>query len=69
MDDTTYNKLSEINVALIDHVRWLLEKKDLSALSRLIPIVDRLTTILVEIHQPGTSSWEISQVPPAEPEA
>ena len=56
MDDTTFGKLSDINVALIDHVRWLLEKKDLSALSRLIPIVDRLTTILVEIHQPGTSS-------------
>ena len=56
MDDTTFGKLSDINVALIDHVRWLLEKKDLSALSKLIPIVDRLTAILVEIHQPDTSS-------------
>jgi len=56
MDDTTFGKLSDINVALIDHVRWLLEKKDLSALSKLIPIVDRLTTMLVEIHQPDTSS-------------
>ena len=59
MDDTTLGKLSDINVALIDHVRWLLEKQDLGALSKLIPIVDRLTTILVEIHQPGDMATQV----------
>ena len=60
MDDTTYGKLSEVNGALIEHVHWLLEKKDLDALSRLIPIADKLTAILVEIQQPGTPSLEKS---------
>jgi hypothetical protein len=51
MDETTLGKLSEVNNALVEHVKWLLEKKDLDALSRVIPIVDSLTRVLIEIDQ------------------
>jgi hypothetical protein len=51
MDDTTFGKLSEINEALVDHLQSLLTKQDLDALSTLVPIVDKLTTILIEIRQ------------------
>jgi hypothetical protein len=51
MDDTTVGKLSEVNDALVEHLKWLLEKKDLDALSRVIPIVDNLTRVLIEIGQ------------------
>ena len=51
MDDTTLGKLSEVNDALVEHLKWLLEKKDLDALSRVIPIVDNLTRVLIEIGQ------------------
>ena len=51
MDETTLGKLSEVNNALVEHVKWLLEKKDLDALSRVIPIVDNLTRVLIEIDQ------------------
>jgi len=54
MDDTTFGKLSEINEALVEHLQWLLEKQDLDALSTLVPIVDKLTTILIETRQTGT---------------
>jgi hypothetical protein len=37
MDDTTLGKLSGVNDALIEHLKWLLEKKDLDAFSRVIP--------------------------------
>ena len=60
MDDTTFGKPSEINGAPIEHVHWLLDKQDLAALSKLISIVDRLTTILVDIQQPVTPSLEKS---------
>jgi hypothetical protein len=32
-------------------LKWLLERKDLDALSRVIPIVDRLTKILIDIGE------------------
>ena len=56
MDDTTFRKLSGINDALIEHLRWLVDKKDLAALSALVPIVDKLTTVLLEIRRPETSA-------------
>jgi hypothetical protein len=51
MDDTTLGKLSGVNDAQVEHLKWLLEKKDLDALSRVIPIVDNLTRVLIEIGQ------------------
>jgi hypothetical protein len=53
MDDNTLSKISEINDALVEHLRWLLEKRDLDALARLIPIVDKLTTVLIKTHEAG----------------
>jgi hypothetical protein len=43
MDDSTFDKLSAINAELIANVKWVLERQDLDAASRLISIVDRFT--------------------------
>ena len=51
MDDTTLVKLSEINEALVEHLQWLLGKRDLDSLSALVPVVDKLTTILIQARQ------------------
>jgi len=51
MDTPTLDRLSQINDDLVEHLKWLLEKKDLDALSRFIPIVDGLTRLLIEIKQ------------------
>jgi hypothetical protein len=51
MDDTTVGKLSAVNDALVEHLKWLLERQDLDALSRVIPIADNLTRVLIEIGQ------------------
>ena len=51
MDKPTLDRLSRINDDLVEHLRFLLEKKDLDALAKLIPIVDRLTRLLIEIGQ------------------
>jgi hypothetical protein len=45
--------LSGINHSLVEHLKWLLEKKDLDALSRLIPVVYRFTYLLIEIRKRG----------------
>ena len=54
MDKFTFERLSQINDDLVLHLQWLLEKKDLDAVSKLIPIVDRLTHLLIEIGQKET---------------
>jgi hypothetical protein len=54
MDKSTFERLSQINDDLVLHLQWLLEKKDLDAVSKLIPIVDRLTHLLIEIGQKET---------------
>lgn len=51
MDKTTLDSLSEINDSLFEHVKWLLEKRDLDALSRLIPVVDTFTHLLIEMGE------------------
>lgn len=56
MDDTTLVKLSEINEALVEHLQWLLGKRDLDSLSALVPVVDKLTTILLQARQEETVS-------------
>ena len=43
MDKPTLDRLSQINDDLVLHLQWLMEKKDLDSLAKLIPIVDRLT--------------------------
>jgi hypothetical protein len=55
MDKPTLDRPSQINDDLVEHLKWLLEKKDLDALAKLIPIVDRLTHLLIEIgpKKPG----------------
>ena len=58
MDGTTLGKLSGVNDALVEHLKWLLEKKDLDALSRVIPIVDNLTRVLIEIGQSSPRTLE-----------
>ena len=48
MDKSTFDKLSEIDDDLILHLQWLIERTDPDALAKLIPIVDRLTQLLIE---------------------
>ena len=51
MNETTLGTLSAITGELVEHLKWLLERKDLDALSRVIPIVDRFTKLLIEIGE------------------
>jgi hypothetical protein len=51
MNDTRLEALRRINAELVAHVKWLLERRDLDGLSRIIPIVDKLTQLLIEIEK------------------
>ncbi len=51
MDKPTLDRLSQINDDLVEHLKFLLERKDLDALAKLIPIVDRLTHLLIELGE------------------
>ena len=51
MDDKTFDKLSAINTELIAYLKWVLERQDLDAASRVIPIVDRFTVALVQARE------------------
>jgi hypothetical protein len=48
IDDDTLKELLRINDELFQVCKWLNEKHDIEISSRLIPLVDDLTHILVE---------------------
>jgi hypothetical protein len=48
IDDDTLNELLCINDGLFQLCKWLNEQHDTEILSRLIPLVDQLTHILIE---------------------
>ncbi len=48
IDDDTLKQLLRINAELFRLCKWLNEKRDMETSSRLIPLVDDLTHILVE---------------------
>ena len=48
IDDDTLKKLLRINDELLQLCKWLNEKHDMETSSRLIPLVDDLTHILIE---------------------
>ena len=48
IDDDTLKQLLRINDELFEVCKWLNEKRDMETSSRLIPLVDHLTQILVE---------------------
>ena len=48
IDDDTLKKLLRINDELMQLCKWLNEKRDMETSSRLIPLVDDLTHILIE---------------------
>ena len=48
IDDDTLKKLLRINDDLLQLCKWLDEKRDMETSSRLIPLVDDLTHILIE---------------------
>ena len=48
IDDGTLKQLLRINDALFQLCKWLNEKRDIETSSRLIPLVDDLTHILIE---------------------
>jgi hypothetical protein len=48
IDDDTLKQLLRINDELLQLCKWLNEKSDLEISSRLIPLVDDLTHVLIE---------------------
>jgi hypothetical protein len=48
MDENTYERLSLINVQIIRLCAWLNEKRDIETASRLLPIMDDLTHLVVK---------------------
>ena len=49
IDDDAVQRLLRINERLFELCNWLNEKNDLQTASRLIPIVDELTRVLVTV--------------------
>jgi hypothetical protein len=48
IDDDTLKQLLRINDELLQLCKWLNEKRDMATSSRLMPLVDDLTHILIE---------------------
>jgi hypothetical protein len=48
IDDDTLKQLLRINDELMQLCKWLNEKRDMATSSRLIPLVDDLTHLLIE---------------------
>jgi hypothetical protein len=48
IDDDTLKQLLRINDELFQWCKWLNERRDMETSSRLIPLVDDLTHILIE---------------------
>jgi len=48
IDDDTLKQLLRINDELLDVCKWLNERRDMENSSRLMPLVDDLTHILIE---------------------
>jgi hypothetical protein len=48
IDDDTLKQLLPINDELMQLCKWMNEKRDMDTSSRLIPLVDELTHILIE---------------------
>jgi hypothetical protein len=46
-DDNTLKQLLHVNDELLQLCKWLNEKRDMATSSRLIPLVDDLTHILI----------------------
>ena len=49
MNDETFQRLSRIDEQLIELCNWLNEKHDVATVSKLIPIMDDLTSLLAEL--------------------
>ena len=48
IDDDTLKQLLRISDELMQLCKWLNEKRDMATSSRLIPLVDHLTHVLIE---------------------
>ncbi|HSE89791.1 MAG TPA: hypothetical protein VLJ79_26495 [Candidatus Binatia bacterium] len=48
IDDDTLKQLLRINDELLQLCKWLSEQRDMKTSSRLVPLVDELTHILIE---------------------
>jgi hypothetical protein len=51
IEDDILKKLLRVNDELMQLCKWLNEKRDMATSSRLIPLVDDLTHILIEAGQ------------------
>ena len=51
MNDATFQRMIRINDELVDLCNWLKQRGDLETASRLAPIVDSLTRMLIQIAE------------------
>ena len=52
MNDATFQRFTQINDELVGLFNWLKQRGDLETASRLAPIVDSLTRLLIQILPP-----------------
>ena len=62
IDDDTLKQLLRINDELMQLCKWLTEKRDMETSSRLIPVVDDLTHILIEAGKTNCSDAAIQGI-------
>ena len=64
IDDDTLKQLLRISDQLLELYKWLNEKRDTATSSRLIPLVDDLTHILIEAGKNKcTNAWLVPWQP------
>jgi hypothetical protein len=49
MDDDTYQRLSRIDEQLMELCHWLIDKRDVATVPRLMPITEELTRLVAEV--------------------
>jgi hypothetical protein len=49
MDDSTFMQLLNINSELIEICRWLKENQDTTLKSKIVPLTDELTRLVLEL--------------------
>jgi ubiquinone biosynthesis protein UbiJ len=49
VDSKTFNELSDANGELVQYLQWLIKRKDLEAIKKLMPIVGRMTDLFTAI--------------------
>jgi hypothetical protein len=62
IDDDTLKQLLRINDELLQLCKWLNKKRDMETSSRLIPLVDDLTHILIEAARTNYTDAAVQRI-------